>query len=79
MTVSDSQGNEDRGLMGCLPFCKDGTIASYGEAIRLLSPIRGEVMHPLIEKLIAEAPVVTDGAWGTQLAGTGAAGRRLCR
>jgi methionine synthase I (cobalamin-dependent) len=24
-------------------------------------------MHPTIEKLIATGPVVTDGAWGTQL------------
>jgi len=30
-------------------------------------------MHPLIEKLIAQAPVVTDGAWGTQLQARGLA------
>src|SRR6185503_16953772 len=24
-------------------------------------------MHPVFEKLIADGPVVTDGAWGTQL------------
>jgi len=28
-------------------------------------------MHPLIEKLLAEAPVITDGAWGTQLQARG--------
>jgi len=30
-------------------------------------------MHPLIEKLIAQGPVVTDGAWGTQLQARGLA------
>ena len=28
-------------------------------------------MHPTIEKLLASRPVVTDGAWGTQLQGRG--------
>ena len=28
-------------------------------------------MHPVIEKLIANGPVVTDGAWGTQLQARG--------
>jgi methionine synthase I (cobalamin-dependent) len=28
-------------------------------------------MHPLIEKLLAEAPVITDGAWGTQIQARG--------
>ena len=30
-------------------------------------------MHPVIEKLIAAGPVVTDGAWGTQLQACGPA------
>lgn len=30
-------------------------------------------MHPLIERLLAEAPVLTDGAWGTQLQALGLA------
>lgn len=30
-------------------------------------------MHPLIARLIAEAPVITDGAWGTQLQARGLA------
>ena len=30
-------------------------------------------MHPTIEKLIAAGPVVTDGAWGTQLQARGLA------
>ena len=30
-------------------------------------------MHPTIEKLIASGPVVTDGAWGTQLQARGLA------
>ncbi len=28
-------------------------------------------MHPLIEKLLADAPVITDGAWGTQMQARG--------
>ena len=28
-------------------------------------------MHPVIEKLIATGPIVTDGAWGTQLQALG--------
>ena len=30
-------------------------------------------MHPMIEKLLADGPVVTDGAWGTQLQARGLA------
>jgi methionine synthase I (cobalamin-dependent) len=30
-------------------------------------------MHPLIEKLVSEGPVVTDGAWGTELQARGLA------
>ena len=28
-------------------------------------------MHPLIEQLLAQGPVITDGAWGTELQGRG--------
>src|SRR5579872_14369 len=28
-------------------------------------------MHPLIEQLLAQGPVITDGAWGTQLQAQG--------
>ena len=28
-------------------------------------------MHPLIEKLVASGPVLTDGAWGTQMQALG--------
>ena len=30
-------------------------------------------LHPLIQKLIAQGPVLTDGAWGTQLQARGLA------
>src|SRR5262245_6982314 len=30
-------------------------------------------MHPLIERLVASGPVVTDGAWGTELQARGLA------